>query len=38
MGTRGRGGTWGQPFRFWGLGHGDLGFVGGLVGQPFLEV
>ena len=28
-------GRWGQPFRFWGLGHGNLGFRGGTWGQPF---
>ena len=25
-------GLWGQPFRFWGLGHGNLGFRGGGLG------
>ena len=30
-----RGGTWGQPFRLWGLGQGDLGFSGGTWGQTF---
>ena len=27
-------GGWGQPFRFRGLGHGDLAFRGGSWGQP----
>ena len=39
MGTWGLGGVGrGQPFkpfRFWGLGHEDLGFRGGTWGQPF---
>ena len=27
-------GRWGQPFRFWGLGHGNLGFRGGTWDNP----
>ena len=29
------GGAWELPFRFWGLGQGDLGFRAGAWGLPF---